>query len=355
MDGQQLANSLHGLGRLSMLVGPSLNYTNQQGLLASAAFRSVNMTEQEIGNTIWGLGQIGVQFSSANRSALDKLYGSIVNLENSLQRQAIVAILQGLSCSGGLTWSGLNKHLREVLLLNIERSMASSSSCSEDAKFASNVINCLGKFRAQWNNGDDLSDGFKAILLRKLELFKVGGEKEQAGGIVSLATNGFCRMGVSWEQICDVFTFDSNGKTEMMNRTIFAESVDLMSTNELANILWSLGMRRTKWTEICGGVGGAVLGRFISIGNDMSAYEFTWSMWALARMELRWCEDFGKDQCSKIMQIAADVVDTSLPEQEIGVLLWALVKLQAPPQEFSRSLKQLFVDNIEYILIAKNR
>ena len=29
---------------------------------------------------------------------------------------------------------------------------------------------------------------------------------------------------------------------------------------------------------------------------------------ALARMELRWCEDF-KDQCSK-SQIAADVVDT---------------------------------------------
>ena len=116
------------------------------------------------------------------------------------------------------------------------------------------TLNCLGKFRAQWNNRDDLSDGFKAILLRKLELFKVGGEKEQAWGIVSLATNGFCRMGVSWEQICDVFTFDSDGKTEMMDRSIFAESVDLMSTNELANILWSLGMRRTKWTEICGGV-----------------------------------------------------------------------------------------------------
>ena len=74
MDAQQLANSLHGLGRLSILVGPSMNSLTQQSLLSAAASTSDVMTEQELGNTVWGLGQIGTQFSRAPRTVVYKLY-----------------------------------------------------------------------------------------------------------------------------------------------------------------------------------------------------------------------------------------------------------------------------------------
>ena len=135
--------------------------------------------------------------------------------------------------------------------------------------------------------------------------------------------------------------------------SIFIESISTMTTNELANTLWSLGMRKTQWNIIRNGVGSIVLKRFTMIGKEMSSYEFAWSIWAFARMGIRWSEDFNEDQRSEIMQIASDIVNV-LSDQEIGVLLWALVKLQTPPHEFSRSLKQLFVDNIEYILMMKN-
>ena len=182
------------------------------------------------------------------------------------------------------------------------------------------------------------------------------GEKEQAGEILSLATNGLCRMGASWEEISEIFELNSSSNSTEHNNSVFSESISITSTNELANILWSWGMRRTPWTKVRGSIGDAALSRFIMIGKGMSAHEFIWSLWAFARMGMRWSEDFDGDQCSDIMQLAADAVETqSMSEREIGVLLWALVKLQTPPQEFSRSLKRLFVENIEYILMTRNK
>ena len=111
------------------------------------------MTEQELGNTIWGLGQAGVQFSPAASErpvAEIPLISAVLNDEIVLQRQAVIAILQGLSCSGDLVWSmDLSEDIRSALLSSIENCLESYSESAnrksvEDAKFASNAINCLG-------------------------------------------------------------------------------------------------------------------------------------------------------------------------------------------------------------------
>ena len=107
------------------------------------------MTEQELGNTIWGLGQSGVRFSSSLKlSTNGTLVLSILKQEYSLQRQAVVAILQGFSCSGDLTWKDINIDVRSVLLRSVKRCLDSdhdnATTAVDDAKFASNIINCLG-------------------------------------------------------------------------------------------------------------------------------------------------------------------------------------------------------------------
>ena len=85
MNAKELANSIHGLGRLlhtfawdafvrsnhmqfsRLPQGSDFEVTPmmQQSLLTSDLLKCIDRTEQELGNTMWGLGQIGNESNAA--------------------------------------------------------------------------------------------------------------------------------------------------------------------------------------------------------------------------------------------------------------------------------------------------
>lgn len=105
-------------------------------------------------------------------------------------------------------------------------------------------------------------------------------------------------------------------------------SIPSMSSNELANILWSLGNRRTANSDLRqAGILIILINRFSVLVEDMSSYEFSWSMWAFAKMNFEWYSDFSTEVRYSIISSAENKAST-MTKQEVGVLLWALVKLQ---------------------------
>ena len=104
-------------------------------------------------------------------------------------------------------------------------------------------------------------------------------------------------------------------------------SIPSLSANELANILWSVGNRKTKSSDVQDKILSALIDKFIYLLEDFSSYEFAWSMWSFANMNIVWNRDFSVDM-SKLIIDAAEKKAGIMTRQEIGVLLWSLVKMQ---------------------------
>jgi hypothetical protein len=104
-------------------------------------------------------------------------------------------------------------------------------------------------------------------------------------------------------------------------------SIPSLSANELANILWSVGNRKTKSSDVQDEILSALIDKFIYLLEDFSSYEFAWSMWSFANMNIVWNRDFSVDM-SKLIIDAAEKKAGIMTRQEIGVLLWSLVKMQ---------------------------
>ena len=105
------------------------------------------------------------------------------------------------------------------------------------------------------------------------------------------------------------------------------DSVSHMATNDLANTLWSLGSKRIQLSVLQPSTKSSLLRRYSELVSDMDGYEHSWSLWALARMDLNWSSEFSFDVKKKII-VAAEEKAVFMAQQEIGVLLWALIKLQ---------------------------
>jgi hypothetical protein len=104
-------------------------------------------------------------------------------------------------------------------------------------------------------------------------------------------------------------------------------SVSHMTTNDLANTLWSLGSKRIQLSALQPSTKSSLLRRYSELVGDMDSYEHSWSLWALARMDLNWSSEFSFDLKTKIV-VALEEKAVYMAQQEIGVLLWALIKLQ---------------------------
>lgn len=285
----------------------------------------------------------GVRFSSLPQSSY--LFSSIINQRCLLQKQATVAILQGFARSGSLRWRDLDETVRDVLTNATMTAFSSDGSGknwtpSDDAKVSSNIIHSLGRLHCKWN-GSDIPREICDLLACKL-IPPSTGSHVLSGQIISHAINGLSRMDASWSDIQRVLFIQTTGCTYVLS------AIDVMSTHELANTVWSLGSRRVAWDDIDIPFRSALKSRICRIACDMTGYEFAWTLWALAKMEVKWKIDLDQKEREQLLS-AADIAANMAP-QEIGVLLWSLLNIQAPPSEYSNTLKAKFVENVEFIL-----
>ena len=76
-------------------------------------------------------------------------------METTIQRQAIVAILQGLSRYGSLKWTVIPEKVRGALLRCCTRELSScrgNDAKSDNSKLAAIIIRSLGRLQASWDD-----------------------------------------------------------------------------------------------------------------------------------------------------------------------------------------------------------
>ena len=354
------------------------------------------------------------------------LYSAILRRREQLQKQAVVAILQGLAKPGDLRWSELPTDLRQTLLGGAERFLPdvyysfshyaellaiprrnSSASLSRidlfdaspaiindyaddvdvvvdddkitkrDPLLASTIIYALGYLQADWNSLD-FTDRLRLKLLGNL----VVGRQEDCvkisindvynyrkGLIMSTAMNGLARMGIPWcelrsflmsstgdpDRIRHDFANNASNDNDRHNITIIGElsaSMADMSANELAHTLWGLGRVRAVWREIPSQLQQVLQSKLSQRSAQMTAYEVAWSFWALGCMSVHWQEDLQMPLRNVLLK-SADGRSGNMSQQEVGVLLWSLTRMQAQVNDFPLSIRQLFYEDIESRLITR--
>ena len=148
------------------------------------------------------------------------------------------------------------------------------------------------------------------------------------------------------------------------------------SSSDLATIMWALGRMRIPWSTLSGGEDGDAdrgegelkedekesscrgLIRCLAARRlDLTGHELCWSLWGLASTGCAW-EMLSSDLQSDVMvtasqAVAACAVDAAREtramasmDRNIGVLLWALIKMQVPINDLPLALRSRFFDEL---------
>lgn len=389
MHARELAVTLYSLGRLAHNGRLPLGVIN--ATVKSAIYRSIDrtfmeMTAQDLGNTIWGLcGQLGIAFVRLPPQTQAALTSAITNSNMILQKKALAAVLTGLSrrVAPGANWKRLDPALRAKLLSSLERVVTLPRQPSHNPQrvciFTGNVLYALGRLEASWGQTDMLDASFRLKLLACLpqtnleygettastHIFKQSLSARDCGQPVSFALNGLARMGF-WEGA-------NAQEKELLLGTIRA-SVPYMTDRQVANTFWSLGRMGVEFGEGTGnsssGAAGAalvmdvtanatvvdatltvLLGSLAQSVKSMSGFEFAWSLWALARCKVAY-GSLTPTLRALLVATACERVPNMAP-RELGVALWALGKMRAPVAALPPTLIDLLFAGIETLAVRR--
>ena len=107
---------------------------------------------------------------------------------------------------------------------------------------------------------------------------------------------------------------------------ITINSIDIVSTNEFASILWSLGRMDADFNQFPDSLQKTLLSALSKQIFKMNPYEFAWTTWALGRMRVQYSSL--PIECANSFPIAAENVMSKMEEREVGVTLWGLGRIQ---------------------------
>jgi hypothetical protein len=139
-------------------------------------------------------GQIGIEFSRLSQAEISPIYNTIVRMPTHVQRQAIVAILQGLSQHGSLEWTEIPEDVRVTLIIACTRELLSKKEMADvdTSKLAAIIIRSLGRLHASWTDTEIPMDFKELLRVTILEDFscKTGAAQNNLGYVVSNVING---------------------------------------------------------------------------------------------------------------------------------------------------------------------
>ena len=389
MHARELAVTLYSLGRLAHNGRLPLGVVN--ATVKSAIYRSIDrtfmeMTAQDLGNTIWGLcGQLGIAFVRLPPLTQAALTSAITNPNLILQKKALAAIFTGLSrrVAPGANWKRLDPALRAKLLSSLERVVTLPRHPSQNPLraciFTGNVLYALGRLEASWGQTDMLNASFRSRLLAclpqtNLEFGETNASTHtlnqslsarDCGQPVSFALNGLARM-CFWEGA-------TSQEKELLLGTIRV-SVPYMTDRQVANTFWSLGRMGVEFGDCTGssssGTTGASLAMDLTANTtvadktlyvlldslaqsvkSMSGFEFAWSLWALARCKVAY-GSLTPTLRALLVTTACERVPNMAP-RELGVALWALGKMRAPVAALPPTLIDLLFAGIETLAVRR--
>jgi hypothetical protein len=363
-SGSEMAGIIYSLGRMQCpFYSHQLTPAMQSKLLQTTTEVMLDMTEQELGNSVWGLGQMGVHYPSMPiglRTSLEDALGREEHMQ--LRKQALVAILQGLGKGFNETtapWYSLPRGLRRVMVDNIRRLSptlrdASSPGLSVGhSVLVGNILLALGHLRVSWLD-DEIADLLSTHLLPHLLQESNGSSghddddgddrdrRRYASQSATAAVNGVARMSsaLEWTGI------------PLMVRTFVLDMIyrhvgSMTTPSELSTLLWSLAKLGMKKHLLSPDTKQKLLLPLMELAGRMTGHELVWCIWSLGRMDLLYADlpaELQKELISSCMESRAI---ESMSGEEFGLMLWSLAKVQVPVDDMPAAMKEALLYGID--------
>ena len=226
MGPKEISLALYGLGKMNMLLR-SVSSSTRSTLLTAVAEHCSGMDEQELGNTVWALSHVG---HSVTEESGRVLLSRVVEMQQDLQWQSLLAILQGIGSTyigpadaadadaddptrerTRTRWSELSVSLQDALLCTLTRLLGQDGTNVCKSKMAGTALYWLGRLQtsyfglsvslrsqliAQVSSPNSLTA--KSTVRDKVEQSGRAGTGSGAGHPVVLAMNGIASMGATW-------------------------------------------------------------------------------------------------------------------------------------------------------------
>ena len=250
MGPKEISLALYGLGKMNMHLR-SVSDNTRGILLTAVADHCSGMDEQELGNTVWALSQVG---HSVTEESVRALLCRVVEMQEELQWQSLLAILQGIGSTHRsqvdaaegvdaehLTeertrtqWSGLPTTLQDALLVTLTRLLAQSGTAVCNSRMAGTALYWLGRLQMSYfglsvslraqlisqvssPSPSSLSLSMKSTMRDNMDMEQngrvSGGMGSSAGHPVVLAMNGIASMGATWSLL-------EAGDRELLERAV---------------------------------------------------------------------------------------------------------------------------------------
>lgn len=248
MGPKEISLALYGLGKMNLHLR-SVSVDTRSILLTAITDHCSGMDEQELGNTVWALSQVG---HSVTEESVRALLCRVVEMQEDLQWQSLLAILQGIGSTHRsqvgaadsadadaehLTkertrthWSGLPTTLQDALLATLTRLLAQSGTTVCNSRIAGTALYWLGRLQTSYfglsvslraqlisHVSSPSSLSMKSTMRYNMNMEQNGrvisGMGSSAGHPVVLAMNGIASMGATWSLL-------EAGDRELLERAV---------------------------------------------------------------------------------------------------------------------------------------
>ena len=363
-SGSEVAGIIYSLGRMQCsFYSHQLTPAMQSKLLRTTAEVMPDMTEQELGNSVWGLGQMGVHYPTMPVSLRTSLEEALGREHMQLRKQALVAILQGLGKGFNETtapWYSLPQGLRRVMVDNIRRLSPSLRDASPvlsvgHSVLVGNILLALGHLRVSWLD-DEIADLLSTHLLPHL-LQSNGSSgpmdddgddaadrdrRRYASQSATAAVNGVARMSSALEWT-DIPLMVRTFVLDMISRHVGS----MTTPSELSTLLWSLAKLGMKKIVLPPETKQQLLSPLMELAGQMTGHELVWCIWSLGRMDLLYADLPAELQKKLISSCMESRAIESMSLEEFGLMLWSLAKVQVPMDDMPAAMKEALLYGID--------
>ncbi len=323
---------------------------SQLALLDAVGRRCLAMSEQELGNTIWGLGGMRMNVPHFQTVFL-QLCNAVTSQRGLLKYQAVMGILQGFGRMEGIAWLDLPPSTQEVIVEALGTALVQAPG-NAGPRLAANCLLSLGKLRISAESAETEQEAIaKRALLDALvkeassDVWisnRITIESRDDSTITSMvvyaktvvsALNGIARLARSHKDFPDSTSMQAFMTTQLSSALVY------MDADDVATVWWSLARLSTAHAHFAhadspdtpsyaveGSVHRALCKRSAEVMQGMSSYAFSWSLWAIATTRHRF-EELPSPMQKTMLHQLDHLLSAGLSSSELGLVLWALTSM----------------------------
>eukprot|EP01039_Chlorochromonas_danica_P008997 gene8997-9931_t len=343
LSGRECSSILHGLAR-SGLHASDLPYPALTSLVQSVKATILAMTEQELGSTVWAMGELQLSLISSGPcyGLLDCVYEAIKKQCRSLRRPALVGILQGLGRKESLKWEDMPEDVRLCLLKSTINHLRSPTA---DLRLLSSLLQALGRLQLPLIHPleNTMMSYILSTLVQKCE--------------EALLDDEYCHLYLGKNAAAAL-----HGLALLLRRTnhapqaaldyvvgVFPRCLPSMDAENMAMVWWALAhlqspLESTASSPIAPSNNGTMHGSLLRLypiawisdlyyhsarvlGN-MDSHDLSWTLWSMARLKLSFRDLSIPLQNIIVKRVEELLINSELRSADMGVVLWALISLQ---------------------------